>query len=135
MSLEQSKALVRRYVEEVHNKGNLAVVDELIGPRFVALSQAGPWELGPAEMKQFVAQRRTAIPDFRATIDEMIAEGDKVVVRGHDEGTQMGEYMGFAPSGKTFNISWIDIFRIENGQIVEMWWEMSMDTLRKQLTG
>ncbi len=138
MSLEANKELVRRYIEEVHNQGKMEVLDEVLDPHFAVLSLAGRMEVGIEQMKAFSTYRRAAIPDFHVVIDEVIAEGDKVVVRGHESGTQVGEYgfgemFHFPPSGKRFTVSWIDIYTIANGKIVDMWAEMDIDAMKRQL--
>ena len=132
MSIESNKAVVRRMIEELLNKGNVAVAQELIGDTFTA---RGGWELmtlGRDEYGAFSC-RRASTPDLHITIEELVAEGDRVVTRGRDQGTPAGEWMGIRPTGKSFSVTWIDIYWIEDGRIVGMDYEMSMETLRAQL--
>jgi steroid delta-isomerase-like uncharacterized protein len=133
MSIESNKALVRRMIEELHNKGNIAAAKDIIADTFTARGALGVMKLSREEYVQFVAGRRAAIPNLHITIDELVAEGDRVVARGHDEGTPIAEYLGLPPTGKSFNVTWIDIYWIENGRIAGMDYEMSMETLRAQL--
>ena len=120
MSTEQNKALVRRLMEEVFNRGNISLVDELFAPDFVEHEELPPGiPAGSEGVKQMSTMFRSAFPDFKATIDDMIAEGDKVVVRGTWSGTHKGEFMGIPPTGKRVSIGVIDIIRIAGGKFVE----------------
>jgi steroid delta-isomerase-like uncharacterized protein len=133
MSTEENKALVRRFDEEVWGKGNLAVADELLATNFVL--HAPPPEVAPdlEGYKQWVSTARTAFPDLQTTIEDMIAEGDKVVTRWTVRGTHKGEIMGIAPTGKQVTMTGISIDRIEGGKIVEEWNEMDMLGMMQQL--
>ena len=125
MSLEENKAIVSHVTEELWNKNNLAVVDELYAPNFIShgLPEVAPDREG---YKQFVAMGRTALPDFHTTIEDIIAEGDKVVQRFTARGTHKGEYMGIPPTGKQVTITGIAIDRIVGSKIVENWANMDM---------
>jgi predicted ester cyclase len=120
MSAEENKALLRRYLEEAWNNGNLAIVDELVDPTY----NQGRHPTRDEE-KQSITGIRTTCPDFNTTIEDMIAEGDKVVVREVVRGTQQGEMktvMGIIPpTGKQLTMSLIVIFRIANGKLIEAW--------------
>ncbi|MFQ5901607.1 MAG: ester cyclase [Thermodesulfobacteriota bacterium] len=122
MSVEENKAIMRRWYEEVLNKGNLAVVDELIATDCVDHNPLAP-ELpaGLEGVKQGFTMFRTAFPDVRVTVEDMIAEGDKVVSRLTLRGTHKGEFMGIAPAGKQVTVASIDIVRIAGGKMVEHW--------------
>jgi steroid delta-isomerase-like uncharacterized protein len=117
---EQNKAAIRRWLEEGINQGNLAALDELVAPNYV---YHGPgMELrGPEALKQLVAVFRTAFPDLHTTIDDMVAEGDKVVTRWTATGTHRGEFMGMAPTGRSMTLPIIVITRFEAGKAVEDW--------------
>ncbi len=124
----ENKALVRRALEEIWNKGNLAVVDELTAANHVAHDPANPNAgRGPQAEKQLVTMYRTALPDLHMTIDEMLADGDKVVTRWTARGTHKGDLMGIAPTGKQVTITGISIDRIEGGKAAESW--TNWDTL------
>jgi steroid delta-isomerase-like uncharacterized protein len=118
---EQNKALSRRVIEEVWHKRDLDVVDELYADDFVyyGAPSTGAVLHGPEGYKQVVAMYKTAFPDLRFTIEELIAEGDKVVTRWTFRGTHRGELMGIAPTGKAITNSGISIARISGGKIVE----------------
>ncbi len=120
MSTEDNKANCRRWYEEVWNQGHLAVADELTAANFVDETLQPPIH-GLEALKQFVTMFRTAFPDLHLTIEDLIAEGDKVTVRFTSTGTQRGELMGIPPTGKRATVTGINIIRFENGKGVEGW--------------
>lgn len=134
MSIEQNKALVRRLVEEVVNQGNMSVIDELFAPDFVEHEKLPP-EIPPGREapKIMFTMLRSAFPDFRATIEHLIAEGDLVVVSMTWRGTQKGEFMGMPPTGKSISIEVIDIIRLAEGKFVEHWGIMDSMGMMQQL--
>jgi serine phosphatase RsbU (regulator of sigma subunit) len=119
---EENKAIFRRYIEEVPNQGNLDVADEIFD-RYVAHQADGSTlERGPEDVKRFTAEFRLAFPDLRLSIDEQIAEGDKVVNRLTLRGTQKGEFRDMAPTGKEVEVKAVTIFRFSpEGKVVETW--------------
>ncbi len=126
MSTEQNKSIVRRYIEEVLNQGNVDVADEIIAVGYVGRSCTYGSEQersGLDRIKQFAGEQRTAAPDWHITIEEMIAEGDKVVVRAFGSGTPQRVYsrMPAEAVGKRITVPWIAIYRLEKGKIVEAW--------------
>jgi steroid delta-isomerase-like uncharacterized protein len=117
---EVNKTIVRRLVEEVWNKGNLSVADELFAPNYVHHDASTPdVGLGPESEKKRATLYRTAFPDFRLTIEDIIAEGETVVARWSCRGTHKGDLSGIAPTGKPFTISGISIARFASGKMVE----------------
>jgi len=123
MLSDTNKTLSRRFFEEVWNKGNLAVLNELIAKDHV---NSGPGTLpglptGPEGAKQLVTVYRNAFPDIHFKIDELIAEGDKVVTRWTAQGTHKGELVGIPATGKSSTVTGINVDRIVNGKIVESW--------------
>lgn len=134
MSEKQNKAIVRRFVEEVFNRGNMSVADELMAPDFVEHEELPPGIPRDREgVKQMTTMMRSAFPDFKATIEDIIAEGNKVVIRMTWSGTQKGEFMGIAPTGKSVSIGVIDIIRIADGKLVEHWGQMDSMGMMQQL--
>jgi steroid delta-isomerase-like uncharacterized protein len=129
---EENKTLVRRLIEEAWNEGNLAVVDELLSPDYI-LHVAAPGVPDREGYKQVVSMYHTAFPDLRFTIEDTVAEGDKVVIRLTIRGTHKGEYMGIAPTGKQVAMTAIAIRRIEGGRIVEEWVETDRLGLMQQM--
>ncbi len=133
MSLEENKAIELRFLEEVVNKGNLDVIDEHCAANFVdqtALPGTAPDREG---YKQFFAMSRSALPDFHSTLEDIIAEGDKVAERFTVRGTHKGEWMGIAPTGKQVTVQGMAIHRITDGKIVENWANMDMLGVMVQL--
>jgi steroid delta-isomerase-like uncharacterized protein len=134
MSTEQNKALVRQLVEEIFNRGNISLADELLAPDFVEREELPPGMPRDREgVKLLTTMLRSAFPDFKATIDDIVAEGDKVVIRQTWSGTQKGEFMGVPPTGKRVSFGVIDIIRIAGGKFVEHWGIMDSTALMQQL--
>jgi serine phosphatase RsbU (regulator of sigma subunit) len=119
---EENKAISRRYIEEVGNKGNLELADEFFD-RYVAHQADGSTlERGPEDVKRFTEEYLSAFPDFRLSIDEQIAEGDTVVNRVTLRGTQKGEFRDMAPTSKEVEVKAVTIFRFSpEGKVVETW--------------
>jgi steroid delta-isomerase-like uncharacterized protein len=121
VSPEDNKALVRRFVDEVQSKGNTDLIDEICSAEFV--NHSAPQGL-PADregIKILTAMFKGAFPDSYFSVEDMIAEGDKVVTRKTFHGTHEGEFMGIPPSGRPVNVSLIDVVRISDGRVVEHW--------------
>jgi predicted ester cyclase len=135
MSTEANKALVRSFYERI-NQGDLSVVDAFISPHFTDRNAApeSPTRTPGAEgVKQLLAARRAAFPDLHYTIEDLLAEGDKVVVRETLEGTHQGDFYGIAPTGKRVRATHLYLWRIEDGKVVDNWDEGGNlgDQLRK----
>jgi len=131
--LEDNKALVRRQHEQVWSKGNLAVVEEIYDPDFVCHFPVGPEWRGPEGVKKMVTRHRTAFPDWKERIEDIIVEGDKVVTRFISRGTHEGKFMGIPATGKKVRIVEVAIFRIADGKIAEQWSFLGLQGLRRQL--
>ncbi len=119
--LEENKASVRLAFEEGWNKGNLTTVDEDVATNYVLHDPFSGEVKGPEGYKQYVKMYRNAFPDLHFTIEDQIAEGDKVVTRWTCTGTHRGELMGIAPTGKLGTVTGIFIDRIAGGKAVETW--------------
>jgi steroid delta-isomerase-like uncharacterized protein len=122
MDTNQNKALVRRFTEEVWNKGNLDVVTEIFAEDYVRhdLRPGNPLP-GPEGQKRIAADFRAAFPDLHTTIDLVVAEANMVMVRWTTEGTHTVQWGNVPPTGKRASFSGVNIFRIENGRVVELW--------------
>ena len=118
---EENKALFRRFIDEVVNKHNVDVIDELMEPNFIEHNLPPGAAPGVAGMKQFMGMFFSAFPDLKSTVGEMVAEGDKVVGFMTTTGTHKGDFMGIPASGKQFTMSEIHMVRIANGKAVEHW--------------
>ncbi len=121
MSVEQNKAVVRRLVEEVINRGNIGLFDELVASDLVDHALPPGFPPGAQGTKQFFGLLRAAFPDFHYTIEDMVAEGDYVVQRLTAQGTMKGEFMGMPPNGKHAVWSSMDFARLKDGKVVEYW--------------
>ena len=119
---QENSALIRRWFEEVWNKGRMEAIDEMASPDIVGHGQAQhDTDIGMAEFKPFVVDLRNAVPDMKVVIDQTIEQGDKVAARWTSTMTHKGEFLGFAPTGKKATITGTSIQRISNGKIVEGW--------------
>ncbi|MDP9382034.1 MAG: ester cyclase [Chloroflexota bacterium] len=133
-----NKAIVRRMFDEMWNEGNLDVVDELFDPNYAGHDPTDPnpetREVhSSADAKQWVGMVRAAVPDIHFTVDDLIAEGDKVIARWTAEGTHTGELMGIPATGRRGRVSGILIYRIVDGKIKEGWQNWNTIGLLQQL--
>ncbi len=134
MSAEEHKALIQRTVD-AFNQGDWGAVDQLFAAHYVDHDRfrAG-LPPGPAGVKQAWRMFRAAFPDLHATIEDLIAEGDKVAVRGAIRGTHQGELMEIPPTGQQVTVTLMDINRIEGGKLVARWGEADMLGLLQHLS-
>ncbi len=132
-SAEANKRLVRRYFEEIWNKGNLAVADELIAPTYVDHDPASPGVNGPEGVKQLVMMYRRAFPDVHISIEEQIAEGDTVATHWVAQGTHQGDLQGIPPTGKRATVTGTQLSHIAGGKIAEDWGNWDTLGLLQQL--
>jgi steroid delta-isomerase-like uncharacterized protein len=131
---EGNRNAVRRLVEEVWNKGNLPVADELFAYSYIHHDASTPdVGRGADSEKKRATLYRTAFPDFRLTIEDMIAEGETVMARWSCRGTHKGDLSGIAATGKPFTISGVSVARFENGKMVEGWVNWDALGLMQQL--
>ncbi len=123
MSAEANKALARRFFEEFWDQKQLAVADELLAPNHVDHTPGSPPGLppGPEGIKQFGLFYFTAFPDIRVTIEDQVAEEDRVVTRWSAQGTNTGSLFGMPATKKSATITGITIDRTAGGKIVETW--------------
>ena len=123
MSTEANKAIVVQLYEEIFNKGDLDLADKMIAPNAINHDPQLPPGVpsGPQGLKAAVIMLRSAYPDDHHTIEDLIAEGDKVVVRLTHSGTHQGAFLGLPPTGKHITNTSIHIFRFADGQLVEAW--------------
>jgi len=120
MTAEDNKAVFRRFFEEVGNKGNLQLIDEIFDPNVIyqVPDSAEPMH-GLEAIYQFFNTFHTAFPDLSITVEDMIAEGNKVVALITASGTHQGVLMDIAPTGNRVRWSVVHIARFANGKIVE----------------
>ena len=133
MSTEENKAIVSRFFEEVFNKKNLAFLDEYATPDSVDHNLLPGMPAGLEGSRQFISMFLTAFPDLHAHLEDIVAEGDKVVTRTTYHGTNTGSLMGMPATGKAVSSSSIDITRLANGKSVEHWGLIDMLGLLQQM--
>ena len=123
MSVEENRAVMKRYFDEVWNSGDLSVLDEIIDPEFVNHSPSTPDSIkGPDDLKPVISILRSAFPDLTISIEDQFFTDDKVVTRLTMHGTHKGiGLMGIAPTGRMIRVNQIQIDRIVNGKIVDHW--------------
>jgi steroid delta-isomerase-like uncharacterized protein len=128
MSTEQNKSIVQRWVEGGWNHGNLALVDELYAADYMLHDPSTPdFPGGQAAFKQFVTTLQTAFPNLQVTVEDMLAEGNKVAWRWTIIGTHTGDLMGIPPTGKPIKITGIVVSHFVNGKWAEDY--VNWDTL------
>jgi predicted ester cyclase len=133
---EANKATVRRLVEEVQNRHDLARMDAFFIPNFINHLEAPDLSAEHTTVERAkIAFREmfTAFPDLHVTIQDQVAEGDKVVTHKLFQGTHHGTFMGLAPTGRQIAFAVIDILRLDNGKVVEHWAIQDRLALMQQL--
>lgn len=133
MSLEGNKAIIRAYVEAVWNQQQVDRAEEFMAPEFLDHASLPGQAPGLEGWKKKWAMYVAGIPDLRVTIEELVAEGDKVGVRRTYEGTHQGELLGVPPTGNHVQIGGISIFRLAGGKIAESWEQVDLLALMRQL--
>jgi len=135
MTLEENKAVVRRFVHEGIVGGDLAVIDELCSAECINHSAVPEARIGTEGVKRVVGGSRAAMPDQKWTNEMVIAEGDLVVIHGVREATWQAEsFRGVAtPKGKRIAVELVHVFRVRDGKIVEHWAVRDDLGLMKQL--
>jgi steroid delta-isomerase-like uncharacterized protein len=133
MSTEDNKALVRRFYDEVFNNKNMAGVDAFVAPNVIdhSLPPGAPGEI--EGVRQTITMFLTAFPDLHLTLEDIIAEGDKVVVRWTMRGTHQGASLGMPPTGKQFTLPGISLLRLDGGMAAETWVSYDQLAMLQQL--
>jgi steroid delta-isomerase-like uncharacterized protein len=116
-----NKRLVRRFYKEVYGDWNMALVDEAVSPRFTSHDWPKGSSIGPEGFRAFYSAIRTALPDARYEVDDLISERDEVVVRWRLLGTHLGDFRGMAPTGRAIALAGIAIYRVSDGKLMERW--------------
>jgi steroid delta-isomerase-like uncharacterized protein len=129
---EANKALMQRFHEEL-NRGNMAVLDELFADDYVEHNSLMPDAVDKAQAKALMSMMYAACPDMQRTIEQQVAEGDRVLDYLTYRGTHKGDFMGVAPTGNAIEVKSMMISRIRDGQIVELWAVFDMLTLLRQI--
>ena len=132
MSTDQNKSIVRRFIDEIFVQGRRETVDELLADDFVA--HTWPSTGHPKDdLKSAIDRTSKGLANPVFTIEDMIAEGDRVAVRLTAAATQVGEVMGMPASGKRYEVGEIHIFRVDDGKVVEHWHQFDQMGMMKQL--
>ncbi len=121
MSVEQNKAIVSRTFHELINQEDKSVIDQVYAPNVVIHDPFMGTAQGVDAFRQLLGMFDTAFPGHRVTVESMVGEGDLVSVLHTHTATHTGDFMGMPPTGKTAVVNGIELFRLENGRIVEFW--------------
>lgn len=130
---QESKTLIRKFVEEAQGRGNTEAVDDYLAERFVDHSAFPGFSPDREGVKQLFAALHAAFKDFRVAIHDQVAEGGKVVTRKTLYGTHRGEFMGVPATGKPVEIDVIDILYVDGGRITDHWTQVNLLGLMQQL--
>jgi steroid delta-isomerase-like uncharacterized protein len=132
MTTDDNKALVRRFISEIFEQGRPEAVDELCADDFIGHTWGNADKAG---LKAAMARVAQGLADARFTIEDEIAEADRVAVRVTASGRQVGEFMGMPATGRSYEIGEIHIFRLRDGKVVEHWHAYDSAGMMKQLSG
>ncbi len=121
MSTEENKAIVRRATEEFYNQGHVERAAHFYAATYVHHDPAAPHVRDRDGLKETVRAFRAGCPDLHVTIDDLMAEGDKVTKRWTIHATHTGDLSGIPPTGKRITLSGLELFRLANGKIAECW--------------
>ena len=136
MTPQQNKELYRRYIDECFNGGRVELLDELLAPSYVFHDPPPGLAAGIEGVRQTIRMFHAAFPDLKITIEDMVAEGDKVCARATTRGTHSGQpIMGINASGRKFVMRGMTMVRIENGRITDSWVSNDVLGLMNQLRG
>jgi steroid delta-isomerase-like uncharacterized protein len=134
MSEQHNKQIVDEFIQALFTRGELDAVDRYLTPDFINHDPTFPDQPGDRESMRGASEViRAAFPDWHSDLEELIAAGDKVVERFTASGTHRGELMGIAPTGRTVTLPGINIFRLQDGRIVERWGKLDMLGFMQQL--
>ncbi|MFZ2097432.1 MAG: ester cyclase [Anaerolineales bacterium] len=130
---DNNVALVKRLFEEVWNKGNYSLVNDLLAPDFVDHNHLPGAPDGREGFWGGVNMIRTAFPDIKFSIDQIVVEDDRLAIRLTGLGTHKGDFMGISPTGKQVSLESMTFFHIENGKIAERWGISDIPRVMQQL--
>ncbi len=129
---EQNKKIARQVFEEIQSQGKTNLVDQIVANDYIGHTPPKDFH-GPEGAKQFEAMLRSGFPDLSVTVEDQLAEGDRVATRWTFRGTHHGEFQGIPPTGKQVTMKGITIFRIANGKLIEGWNRPDMLGMLQQL--
>jgi steroid delta-isomerase-like uncharacterized protein len=133
MATEENRTTIRHFLEELFNQQDMSAIDRYLASEYV--DHVVPPGVPPTRdgFRQFISMFFVALPDFHYTIDDVLADGDKVAVRLTAQGTQQGEFMGIPPTGKQATWGEMHIGRMQDGKIVEHWGQVDNMSMLQQL--
>ncbi|HEY7640226.1 MAG TPA: ester cyclase [Steroidobacteraceae bacterium] len=130
-----NKELVRRFYRDVYVDWNMSAVDDAIAPQFRSHDWPQSGATGPAAFRDYYRTFRATVPDARYEVDDLIAEGDRVVVRWRMFGTHEGEFRGIAPTHRRIELKGIAIYRVQAGKLAERWVVSDLHGVLEQIGG
>lgn len=130
---KKNKEVARRFILEAVGDNDRQAWEQTVDADLIDHNPLPGQPAGRAGQEYAVGALREGFPDMVATVEQQIAEGDMVVVRGTVKGTHNGAFMGLAPTGISAEMDWIDIYRLEDGKIAEIWHVENMGSLMSQL--
>jgi steroid delta-isomerase-like uncharacterized protein len=131
-----NKEVIHRLYKEVLAEWNMSLIDELVAPQFISHDWPEGSPSGPEPFRNFYSNIiRSVLPDARYEVDDLVAEGDRVVVRWRLSGTHMGEFQNIPPTGRVITLKGIAIYRLEDGKLVERWVVTDLHGLLEELKG
>jgi steroid delta-isomerase-like uncharacterized protein len=133
MSAEENTALVRRFLEAAREDWTPAMMDEFFAPDYRRHLSASAAPITAEAHRQRVTRLRAAFPDARTTLEDIVADGDRVAFRLTIRGTHQGAFLGLAPTGKAIEVSFLGIVRVAGGRLVEEWGGLDQADLFRQL--
>jgi steroid delta-isomerase-like uncharacterized protein len=134
VSAEDDKSVARRYFDELWTGGDQSFIDRHVSSDYVFHDSGTPGGVrGTDGLRRYYSRYREGFPDMRFTVEDQIAEGNKVATRWSVEATQSGPFLGMPPSNKSIHVTGINIFRIVDGYIVEGWHNLDVLGLLQQL--
>jgi predicted ester cyclase len=128
-----NETTIRRFFEVVWNRGDVAQIDQFLTPDFCSHNGLQAAITDPPSYAEGVHMLRTALPDLSTTLEIVFSDGDYVCVRGRDHGTHVGELFGRPGSGRAVTMTWIEIFRMQDGRAAEGWLETDTADFFRQL--
>jgi predicted ester cyclase len=135
MTSTSPKDTLRRALEEIFNQGRLETADELIHPDYVNHTASPGQGRGPEGVKHVARIYRGAFSGLRLDVLHLIAEGDLVSVHVHEQGAHTGDFQGLAPTGRRVAWTWMGIYRVHEGRLIERWGRIDTQELYEQLKG
>jgi len=134
-NVARNKELLRRFYKDVYVDWNMTMVDEVVSPEFTSHDWPEGFATGPQAFRDYYDDLRKTVPDATYEVDDIIAEGDRVVVRWRLLGTHKGEFQGIAPTGRAITLKGIAIYRVEDGKLMERWVVSDLFGVLEQIRG